>query len=670
MSYNELSEVRMKPELLRMDPWLEPHAHAISGRLDAIEATKKRLKKDGSLSEFANGHLYFGCHYEQDKLVFRTWAPHATTLYLVGDFNAWKSEIDYQFERLENDVFELKLQADQLPPGTLYRYRIQWPGGEGERIPAWCRRVIQRESDQEFFAEIEQAQEYKWENEKHGEWEESAAPIIYEAHVGMASEAGEVGSFKAFTEERLQYIADLGYNTIQFMAIQEHPYYGSFGYHVSSLFAPSSRFGTAPELKAMVDRAHSLGLRVIMDIVHSHVVKNEIEGLSRYDGSYSQWFHDGPRGMHHAWDSRCFDYGKPEVLHFLLSNLKYWLEEFRFDGFRFDGVTSMLYLDHGLERDFVNYDDYYNGNQDQDAITYLALANDLIHEIKPKALSVAEEMSGMPGLALEREKGGIGFDRRLAMGIPDHWIKWLKEKPDEEWLVSEIYQTLVSRRVEEKTISYAESHDQALVGDKTIAFRLMDKEMYTHMHREQQSHIIDRGIALHKLIRLITLTTAGAGYLNFMGNEFGHPEWIDFPREGNKWSYHYARRQWSLLENEELRYVDLLEWDRSILQLIKSHRENFWNQDFPYLKHEHNDDKVLAFERGGLAFVFNFHPEKSFTDYPIAFSQANYRLLFSSDDKRYGGFERLVADSQHRRVNGKQYFYLPSRTCAVFQPQT
>ena len=174
------------------------------------------------------------------------------------------------------------------------------------------------------------------------------------------------------------------------MAIQEHPYYGSFGYHVSSFYAASSRFGTPDDLKHLIDDAHSMGIAVIMDIVHSHAVKNELEGLGRFDGSYNQYFYGDHRREHPAWDSLCFDYGKNEVLHFLLSNCKFWLEEYGFDGFRFDGVTSMLYYSHGLGQAFGSYDDYYNGGQDTNAITYLSLANEVIHTVNPNAITIAE----------------------------------------------------------------------------------------------------------------------------------------------------------------------------------------------------------------------------------------------------------------------------------------
>ncbi|MDO4695671.1 MAG: alpha amylase C-terminal domain-containing protein, partial [Porphyromonas sp.] len=498
--------------------------------------------------------------------------------------------------------------------------------------------------------------------------------LIYETHIGMSGEKEGISSYREFKEDILPRIAKKGYNAIQIMAIMEHPYYGSFGYQVSSFFAPSSRFGTPDELKELVDEAHRLGILVIMDLVHSHAVKNEVEGLAKFDGTHTQYFHSGDRMMHPLWNSMCFNYGRSEVLHFLLSNCKYWLEEFHFDGFRFDGVTSMLYYSHGMGQSFRSYEDYYNGHQDGDAIMYLTLANKLIHQVLPSAITIAEEVSGMPGLAAPIETGGYGFDYRLAMNIPDFWIKIIKEKSDEDWHPSEIWWELTNRRQEEKCISYAESHDQALVGDKTIAFRLMDREMYAHMDRIDTDATVERGIALHKMIRLVCLTTTNGGYLNFMGNEFGHPEWIDFPREGNNWSYKYARRQWSLQDNGFLKYSWLEAFDNAIIQHVKSVEEyaaldihQLWSQD---------KDQILAYSRGEHVYVFNFSPTRSFVDYKILAPTGEYSIIIDSDNPKFGGKGHNDSSINHFTSPDSEYtgegkgflsLYLPARTALVLK---
>jgi 1,4-alpha-glucan branching enzyme len=660
------------PAIVRNDPWLRPFQGVIERRIRrAVEKEKELTTGLSGLSELASGHLYFGLHRKDDHWVFREWAPNATAIYLTGDLSGWKEQEQYSLHKLNGGVWEIDLPGDALKHGDLYRLSIHWQGGQGDRIPVWTSRVVQDKNTLIFNAQVWDPEEkYNWQNK----WIDTRKrpPIIYETHVGMSSEEGKTASFSEFRINVLPRIVRGGYNTIQLMAIQEHPYYGSFGYHVSSFFALSSRFGTPEELKALVDEAHSAGIAVIMDIVHSHSVKNEVEGLARFDGTPYQYFHDGYRREHIAWDSLCFNYGKNEVLHFLLSNCKYWLEEYRFDGFRFDGVTSMLYYDHGLSRDFTSYGLYFDGGQDEDAISYLMLANKLIKQVNPGSVTIAEEMSGMPGLAAPLSHGGMGFDYRLAMGIPDYWIKIIKERSDEQWNVHEIYHELTARRADEKTITYAESHDQALVGDKTIIFRLMDKEMYDFMDRYSTSLIIDRGLALHKMIRLVTISCSGGGYLNFMGNEFGHPEWIDFPRKGNNWSYHYARRQWSLDDNEHLKYQFLSAFDKDMIRLVIN--SSCLLQPWTELLLANNGDQVLAFSRAALVFVFNFNPVRSFTDYGIPVMPGKFRIVLNTDDPAYGG-NGLVSKSMTYYTNPDAYaaprhllrLYLPARSSLVLE---
>ena len=663
--------------IVASDPYLEPYEAAIRGRHEHALWKIGQLTRNGrqTLSDFANGYKYFGLHkVPRGGWVFREWAPTATDIYLVGDFNNWTEDEKYRCKRIEGTGnWELKLPAKAMKHGQLYKMHVKWDGGEGERIPAWCQRVVQDEVTKIFSAQVWAPKTpYQW-NKKN--FKGNTNPLlIYECHVGMGQDAEKVGTYTEFKDNVLPRVAKDGYNCIQVMAIQEHPYYGSFGYHVSSFFAPSSRFGTPEELKALIDAAHQMGISVVMDIVHSHAVKNEVEGLGNLAGDPNQYFYPGDRHEHPAWDSLCFDYGKDDVIHFLLSNCKYWLEEFHFDGFRFDGVTSMLYYSHGLGEAFTNYGDYFNGHEDDNAICYLTLANKLIHEVNPKAITIAEEVSGMPGLAAKFEDGGYGFNYRMAMNIPDYWIKTIKERRDEDWKPSSIFWEVKNRRADEQTISYCESHDQALVGDKTIIFRLIDADMYWHFKQGDENDMVHRGIALHKMIRLVTLGTINGGYLNFMGNEFGHPEWIDFPREGNGWSYKYARRQWNLVDNPELDYHFLGDFDRKMIEVVKGEK-NFIKT--PVQEIWHNDgDQVLAFMRGDLVFVFNFSPTRSFTDYGFLVPEGDYKVVLNSDAKEFGGNgfadDTMVHHTNFDPVYEKDHkgwlkLYIPARSAVVLK---
>ncbi len=662
--------------IVSIDPWLAPYAKAFDHReWLAGHQAGRLLTEEQSLMQFASGHDYFGLHRVSKNGVATHWvlrerAPYATRITMIGDFCDWQLRVEYDFRRLEHGTWELILPLNALQHGMHYKLIMCWDenGYEvcAERIPSFCRRVVQDPETLAFSAQVwAPGNPYTWKNP--GFQVPKRAPRIYEAHVGMAQEDARVGTYSEFTRAILPRIARAGYNTIQLMAVQEHPYYGSFGYQVSSFFAPSSRFGTPEDLMELIDTAHGMGIAVIMDLVHSHAVKNEVEGLSRLDGSYNLYFHSGERGEHPAWNTRVFDYGKTETLHFLLSNCRYWLDAFSFDGFRFDGVTSMIYRDHGLGTSVSSYDHYFGDNIDEDAVAYLTLANSLIHELRPDAITVAEEVSALPGLAAPREIQGVGFDYRLAMGVPDYWIKLLKHVRDEDWNVAEIWRELSSRRAEERTIGYCESHDQALVGDKSIMFWLADKEMYWHMRVDDQNLVIDRAIALHKIIRLLTFGTSGNGYLTFIGNEFGHPEWVDFPRQGNDWSYHYARRQWSLRDDTNLKYHYLAEFDQAMMQVDERYKT--LDHEWPNKLYEHVKDQVLAFERGGLIFVFNLHPANSYEGRSIPCKQGTYVLALDSDSALFGGFGRLDHSVKYEatEVDSAIRLYIPSRTGLVLR---
>ncbi len=654
----------MRYKIFDYDPALIPFRKDISLRMENYRRKKNEiLSSVPSLTDFANGHEYFGFHKTENGWYYREWAPAAQEVYLTGDMNSW-DRFSLKLKNIGGGVFEIFLPGkDYLYNGCHVKTVIFHNGSYLDRIPLYIRRVEQDPFTFIWTGVIEYLPLYEWKNPDFRA--DKKGLCIYECHIGMAQEKEGIGTYSEFRENVLPRIKNLGYNAIQIMAVMEHPYYASFGYQVTSFFAASSRFGSSSDLKALIDAAHGMGIAVLLDVVHSHAAKNTVEGINEFDGTSYQFFHQGERGEHPAWGTKLFDYGKTDVIHFLLSNLKYWLTEFRFDGFRFDGVTSMIYRDHGLGVSFTDYSKYFSLNTDIEALTYLQLANDLIKEINPHSVTVAEDMSGMPGMCLPVKQGGIGFDYRLAMGQPDMWIKLIKEQPDEKWDVWHIWAELTNSRPGEKNVGYAESHDQSLVGDKTIMFRLCDSAMYTDMSVFRQSSIIDRGMALHKMIRFITMTAGGEGYLNFMGNEFGHPEWVDFPREGNGWSSFYSRRQWHLIDDTTLKYRFLNEFDKEMIHFIRN--KGILKKTAKALFIDKNC-QVLTYECAGYVFVFNFSPVNSYEGYWLTVpGEGKYKTILSTDEGRFGGFDRVSLDYVYTAANDsennpKLQIYLPSRT--------
>ncbi len=662
-------------KIVEKDPWLEPVADEVQARHDRYNNTLRYIESHyGSLKSFASAHEFFGFHYDNIRRGwwYREWAPAAHYLSLFGDFNNWDRYAN-PLERENDGIWSIFLPdsqyRDKLTQGSLLKVLVQSSIGEQERIPIYINRVVQNEDNKDFAGVL-----WKTDNsQKSANIQQSTLngqqPLfIYECHIGMAQESESVGTYKEFKENILPRIKDLGYNAIQLMAVAEHPYYGSFGYHVSNFFAASSRFGTPEELKELIGTAHEMGILVIMDLVHSHTVKNTYEGMYLFDGSEDQYLIGGKEGHHPQWDSKLFNYGKIETLRLLLSNVRYWLEEYDFDGFRFDGVTSMLYRNHGIGTNFSEQKDYFGDNVNNEAVTYLQLANTLIHQLNKDHITIAEDVSGMPGICAPIEDGGIGFDYRLGMGLPDFWIKILKDQRDEDWNMHEFFFTMTNRLYDVKTIAYAESHDQALVGDKTIAFRLMDKEMYDSMSKFTPNIIVDRGIALHKMIRLFTICLGGNAWLNFMGNEFGHPEWIDFPRLENEWSYKHARRQWSLVDNTTLKYQYLNEFDKAMLKFVKDN--DIMNAEPAWMMNADEENKTIVFERNNIIFVFNWGT-KSIPDYEINVrNTGDYKIIFSTDDKYFGGFDNIdksvIFPSERRDEQVFMKIYNVSRTATAY----
>lgn len=667
-------------QIFKDNEWLEKYKWNIVQRHKNFEeALDKITKTYGSIDNLTDSYKSYGLYHHDNAIYYKEWAPNAQSVYLAGDFNDWKvDDPRTKCTRDDSDCFNLILPDNkdgtaQIPHNSKVRCFIELQDGTRlSRVPSCINYTYQ---DQETFnfdgVFWNPTHPYIFKNPEP-QPRTNCAFLIYECHIGMAGPEPRMHTYNEFTEKVLPYVKEHGFNAIQIMGIMEHAYYGSAGYQVTSFFAPSYRFGNPDDLKRLIDTAHGMGIYVFLDTVHSHAAKNVLEGINMFDGSDSMYFHGGQKGDHPIWGSRLFNYGKIEVLRFLLSNLKYWETEFHFDGFRFDGVTSMIYKDHGIGTDFTT-DNFFGENVDEEAITYLYLANYVIHKYNMHGITIAEDVSGMVGMARSIDDGGIGFDFRLAMGIPDIWIKTLKTcKNDTDWDIGKIAWSIAERPKCEKTVSYCESHDQALVGDKTIAFWLMDKEMYTHMSVfSENSIIIERGMALHMMIRLLTFGLGGEAYLTFMGNEFGHPEWIDFPSVSNNNSFEHSVRRYDLANDSNLKYKFLLKFDDDMKNLERKFK--FLNcGDNGQITFNDNKQMVVAFQRKKMLFAFNFHPSNSYTDFAIGVDwTGKYEYVLCTDDATYNGNKRVDTKTQpfafnekYCDRNAKIQLYLPSR-CAI-----
>jgi len=674
--------------IFELDPKLYDVQGQIWDRVNGYRWWKEELaKNEGGIEKFAEGYKIFGFNRVNGGYTYREWLPNAKNVWLVGDFNDWQNTTPLTNEGTFEGacgygrwLLNIKDKADGspgIPHRSQLKVRLETHDGQWhDRVPAWAKLAWQDPSTMLFNGVFWEPPKDEVYVQRHPRPARAASLKIYEAHVGMASIEPKVATYREFADVVLPRIARLGYNCVQLMAIAEHAHYGCFGYHVTSFFACASRQGTPEELKYMVDTAHGLGIIVLMDLVHAHASSNSLDGLAKMDGTDHCYTHGGAKGHHSEWDSKIFHVTKYEVLRFLLSNVRWWLEDYKFDGFRFDGITSMLYESHGIGKGYSGgYHEYFGPDASIENHIYLMLANHLIHEIVPSAVTVGEDVSGMPTLCRPVAEGGFGFDYRLAMAIPDMFIKLLKEGSDDSWDMGHIVHTLTNRRYKEKVIAYCESHDQCIVGDKTLAFWLMDAEMYTGMSlfsQPQASMCVDRGLSLHKMIRLLVLGLGGEGYLNFMGNEFGHPEWVDFPRPENGWSYQHCRRRWDLGDDDLLRYKFFQEFDE-LMQACEN-RFQWLGSEYQYVTIKDQGDKVIAFERGDCVFVFNFHPCKSYEGYGVGTKWGEpLRCILDSDEGRFGGHNRLdyghtnpfpTQPGTHKRPHSVK-MYLPARTAQV-----
>ncbi|KAK7287576.1 hypothetical protein RIF29_00857 [Crotalaria pallida] len=582
-----------------------------------------------------------------------------------------KPPIAYWIETRKGRKAWLKKYIPAIPHGSKYRVYFNTPNGPLERVPAWATYVQPAVDGTQAYAihwEPPPEHVYKWKNTSP---KVPKSLRIYEAHVGISGSEPKISSFNEFTDKVLPHIMETGYNAIQLIGVVEHKDYFTVGYRVTNFYAVSSRYGTPDDFKRLVDEAHGLGLLVFLEIVHSYAAADENVGLSMFDGSNDCYFHSGKRGQHKFWGTRMFKYGDPDVLHFLLSNLNWWIVEYQVDGFQFHSLSSMIYTHNGFASFTGDLEEYCNQYVDKDALLYLILANEILHALYPNIITIAEDATFYPGLCEPTSQGGLGFDYYVNLSVSEMWSTFLESVPDNEWSMTKIVNTLVSDRAyADKMLMYAENHNQSISGRRSFA-EILFGEIDEHSHHYKESLV--RGSSLHKMIRLITLTIGGRAYLNFMGNEFGHPKRVEFPTSSNNFSYSLANRQWDLLAKEGLNR-DLFSFDKDMMKLDENAR--VLSRRFPYLHHVNDSSMVISYIRGPLLFIFNFHPTDSYDNYSIGVEEAGeYQVILNTDEIKYGGQGCLKEDQYFqktvsKRVDGLRNSLevpLPSRTAQVYK---
>ncbi|KAH9651980.1 SBE3 [Citrus sinensis] len=600
-------------------------------------------------------------------------------------FRSKEPPIPYWLETRKGRKAWLKKYTPGIPHGSKYRVYFNTPDGPLERIPAWATYVQPDADGKEAFAihwEPSPEFAYKWRNTRP---KVPKSLRIYECHVGISGSKPKISSFNEFTEKVLPHVKEAGYNVIQLFGVVEHKDYFTVGYRVTNLYAVSSRYGTPDDFKRLVDEAHGLGLLVFLDIVHSYSAADQMVGLSQFDGSNDCYFHTaqiiffcvvlyyahmipGKRGFHKYWGTRMFKYDDLDVLHFLLSNLNWWVVEYQIDGFQFHSLSSMIYTHNGFASLTGDLEEYCNQYVDKDALLYLILANEILHALHPNIITIAEDATYYPGLCEPTTQGGLGFDYFLNLSASEMWLSFLENTPDHEWSMSKIVSTLVGNgQYSDKMIMYAENHNQSISGGQSFAEILFGE---ISEHSPDTNNLLLRGCSLHKMIRLITFTIGGHAYLNFMGNEFGHPKRVEFPMPSNNFSFSLANRHWDLLANRL--HSNLYSFDQELMKLDENAKVLL--RGSPSVHHVNDAKMVICYMRGPLVFIFNFHPTDSYEDYSVGVEEAGeYQIILNTDESKFGG-QGLIKEHQYlqrtisKRVDGLRNCIevpLPSRTAQI-----
>lgn len=560
-------------------------------------------------------YQYFGAHLNEKGVTFRVWAPNAQGVAVVGDFNGWNIH-DHPMSPVSDrhGIWELFIPA--LSQGQLYKYAVRQQDGE----------IAYKADPYGFYSEVKPKtasiiwtlEGYDWQDEnwckKRTETDWLKMPInIYEAHLGSwkRNEQGDYLSYHELADQLVPYLVEMHYTHIELMPIMEHPFDGSWGYQLTGYYAATSRYGDPQGLMHFIDCCHQAGIGVILDWVPGHFCKDD-QGLRHFDGTSQYEFSE-----HQQWGTMVFDYGKPEVLDFLISNAHFWFDRYHIDGLRIDGVASMIELNHGLDGE--PFHNTQGGTDRLEALAFLRELNTIIFRDFPFAIMSAEDSTSYPMVTWPVDKGGLGFNLKWDMGWMHDTLDYMKTDPMFRNRFHNLLTFSMAYAFNENFILPL-SHDEVVHSKRTI----LDKMFGDYNMKFDQFRILFGYLMTHP-----------GKKLSFMGNEFApFLEWrVDESLE------------WFLLDYQKHQEIHTY-----IKDLNKFYRKEkaLWSDDhswagFEWLEPNNSEQSILIFKRLGstekdtLITIINFCP-LSYNDYQIGVpAPGNYRLAFNSDDRSYGG---------------------------------